>query len=289
MSREIHPLHRSGAEPDLTLSDRDLQRIARIVYQRSGITLGIAKRPLIVARLQKRLRAGGFASFASYVRHVESDRTGEEVTALLDAIATNHTSFFREPAHFEFLARRVVPEWRARRTTGLLRGWSAPCATGEEAYSAAITLLEATPAADHSRLSIDAIDISTKAIRTARRAVYPLERVKNVPRRLLTKYFERGLGEQSGLARVAQPVRDLVAIREENLLEIDVTGPAYDFIFCRNVLIYFDRAVQQRVISRLERRLAPGGYLFIAHSESLSGVTHGLEWVAPAIYRRGRS
>lgn len=276
-------------DPDLRLSDRDLQTIVRIVYERSGITLTEAKRPLIVARLQKRLRAGGFATFRDYVRYVEADTDGDELTALLDAIATNHTSFFRESQHFDYLAQQVVPDWLAARDGSMLTGWSAPCSTGEEAYSIAITLLEATPQADHGRLRLDACDLSTKAVRAAKSAVYPLERVRGIPRPILQKYFERGMGEQAGLARVRRSVRSLVDIRIQNLLEIESLGRTYAFIFCRNVMIYFDRSIQQRVVSMLERRLSAGGYLFIAHSESLNGIQHGLQWVAPATYRKRRS
>jgi chemotaxis protein methyltransferase CheR len=276
-------------DPDLRLSDRDLQTIVRIVYERSGITLTEAKRLLIVARLQKRLRAGGFATFRDYVRYVEADTDGDELTALLDAIATNHTSFFRESQHFDYLAQQVVPDWLAARDGSMLTGWSAPCSTGEEAYSIAITLLEATPQADHGRLRLDACDLSTRAVRAAKSAVYPLERVRGIPRPILQKYFERGMGEQAGLARVRRSVRSLVDIRIQNLLEIESLGKTYAFIFCRNVMIYFDRSIQQRVVSMLERRLSAGGYLFIAHSESLNGIQHGLQWVAPATYRKRRS
>lgn len=276
-----------SVEPDLRLSDRDLQAIMRIVYERSGITLTQAKRPLVVARLQKRLRAGGFASFCDYVRHVESDDS--ELTTLLDAIATNHTSFFRESQHFDYLAQRIVPEWLALRDRSRLSGWSAPCSTGEEAYSIAITLLEATPSADHDRLRIDACDLSTKAVAVARAAVYPLDRVCGIAKPRLRAHFERGLGEQDGLARVRRHVRALVDIKVQNLLEIESLGKTYAFIFCRNVMIYFDKPIQQRVVSTLERHLGVGGYLFIAHSESLNGIEHGLQWVAPAIYRKSRA
>jgi chemotaxis protein methyltransferase CheR len=277
------------AEPDLELSDRDLQTITRLVYEKSGITLGDAKRPLVVARLQKRLRAGRFASFGDYLQHVGADASGDELTALLDAIATNHTSFFRESQHFDFLASRVVPEWLARRDGAPLTGWSAPCSTGEEPYSIAMTLLESLPITDHDRVRVEACDLSTKAVRAARAGVYPLARVEGLPRPLLKKYFERGLGEQDGLARVRPAVRSRVHIRVRNLLEIDRPERTFDFVFCRNVMIYFDRPVQQRVVAMLERHLSPGGYLFIAHSESLNGVQHALEWVAPAIYRKRRT
>jgi chemotaxis protein methyltransferase CheR len=277
------------ADMDLELSDRDLRTISQLVYEKAGITLGDAKRPLIVARLQKRLRAGRFGSFGDYLAHVATDASGSELTALLDAITTNHTSFFREAQHFDFLATRIVPEWLARRDGAPLTGWSAPCSTGEEPYSIVMTLLECLPAAEHGRVRIEACDLSTKAVRTARAGLYPLARVDGVPLPMLRKYFERGLGDQSGLARVRRSVRECVDISVENLLEIQSLGRTFSFIFCRNVMIYFDRPVQQRVVAMLERHLVDGGYLFIAHSESLNGVQHGLQWVAPAIYRKGRA
>jgi chemotaxis protein methyltransferase CheR len=276
-------------EPNLQLSDSDLRTIVRLVYEKSGIALTDAKRPLIVARLQKRVRGGRFGSFRDYVRHVEADASGDELTALLDAITTNHTSFFREPQHFEYLSARIAPAWLARRDGSTLSGWSAPCSTGEEPYSTVITLMEAVPPAEHHRLSLDAIDLSTRAVRTARAGVYPMDRVQDIPLPLLQKYFERGIGDEAGLARVKRVVRERVSVRVQNLLEIDALGKAFDFILCRNVMIYFDRPVQQRVVSMLERHLAPDGHLFIAHSESLNGIQHGLEWVAPAIYRKRRT
>jgi chemotaxis protein methyltransferase CheR len=277
------------ADVDLALSDRDLRTITQLVYEKSGITLGDAKRPLIVARLQKRLRTGRFASFGEYLERVAADASGGELTALIDAITTNHTSFFREAQHFDFLATRVVPEWLERRDGTPLTGWSAPCSTGEEPYSIVMTLLECLPAAEHSRVRIEACDLSTRAVHAARAGVYPLARVEGVPLPILRKYFERGLGDQSGLARVRRAVRDRVDVSVQNLLEIQSLGRTFSFIFCRNLMIYFDRPVQQRVVATLERHLADGGYLFIAHSESLNGVQHGLHWVAPAIYRKGRA
>jgi chemotaxis protein methyltransferase CheR len=277
------------ADVDLELSDRDLRTVTQLVYEKSGITLGDAKRPLIVARLQKRLRTGRFPSFGEYLAHVVADASGSELTALLDAITTNHTSFFREAQHFDFLTTRVVPEWLARTDGAPLTGWSAPCSTGEEPYSIVMTLLECVPAADRGRIRIEACDLSTKAVRAARAGLYPLARVEDVPQPILRKYFERGLGDQSGLARVRRAVREHVEISEQNLLEIQSLGRTFSFIFCRNLMIYFDRPVQQRVVAMLERHLAHGGYLFIAHSESLNGVQHGLQWVAPAIYRKVRA
>ncbi|MDP1569154.1 MAG: CheR family methyltransferase [Vicinamibacterales bacterium] len=267
------------------ISDRELTAIIKLVYDKSGITLHDGKKALVVARLQKRLRAGGFRSFGDYLRVVETDPSGEELTGLLDAMATNHTSFFREAQHFEILRDRVLPEWRARGGAGF-EMWSAACSSGEEPYTLGMTLADTMTEAEIGRARILASDMSTKALGKARPGVYPMERVADLPREVLRRHFEKGLGAQAGLARVGAHVRRLVTFEQRNLLEVGDVGRRFDVIFCRNVMIYFDRAVQQRVVSMLERHLAPRGYLFISHSESLNGVAHGLQWVAPAVYMR---
>ncbi|MGE0040528.1 MAG: protein-glutamate O-methyltransferase CheR [Vicinamibacterales bacterium] len=270
-----------------TLSDRELGAVIRLVYERSGITLHDGKRALVVSRLQKRLRAGGFRSFTDYLRFVEADRSGQELVALLDAIATNHTSFFREPQHFEFLVQRFLPAWQPRRGAAPLEIWSAACSTGEEPYTLGMVLVDHLPElGDPARCRILASDMSTKALARATSAVYPAEKVQDLPRDLLKRHFERGMGAQEGLVRVAKAIRRLVTFEQRNLLEIGDLGRRFDVIFCRNVMIYFDKAVQQRVVSMLERHLAPEGILVISHSESLNGLTHGLKWVAPAVYAR---
>jgi len=271
------------------LTSRELKAVIRLVYEKSGIALHEGKRALILSRLQKRLKATGARTVGDYLRRLEADPGGGELVALLDAMTTNHTSFFREPRHFAFLGERVVPELLARHTGGALDVWSAACATGEEPYTLAITLLEAVPAAAASRIRVLASDLSTRALRIAREGVYRIDKVKPVPPALLKRYFERGLGDQAGLARVRHEVRRLIEFRPLNLLEITSLGRLFPVIFCRNVLIYFDRTVQQRVVSMLERHLAPGGYLFVSHAESLNGLAHGLEVVAPAVYRRRTS
>jgi len=194
---------------DVRLSDAELSRIVRLVYERSGITLHAGKRALVLARLQKRLRAGGFSSFRDYLAHVERDASGGEITALLDAIATNHTSFFREPQHFEFLRSTVVPLL----ATGNIRIWSAACSSGEEPVTIAITLLDALDARHHARIRILASDLSTRALTVASCGVYAMERVAGIPLDMLRRHFERGLGAQTGQARVAAHVRRQIVAR----------------------------------------------------------------------------
>ena len=265
------------------LNDSELAGIVRLVYEKSGITLHDGKRALIVARLQKRMRAGGYTTFGDYLKVVRGDSSGQELGLLLDAIATNHTSFFREPQHFGVLCDQVVPAWRAtgRRPLHL---WSAACSSGEEPYTMVMSLAEAGVSPDEVRVL--ACDLSSKALGKARGAVYPMDRVEGLPIETLRRHFEKGLGAQAGTARVQPHVRRPVEFQQMNLLEIDDVGRRFDAIFCRNVMIYFDKTVQQRVVSMLERHLQPGGYLFISHSESLNGISHGLTWVAPAVYVR---
>ena len=263
-------------------TDRDLAAIVRMVYETSGITLHAGKRALVSARLQKRLRQTGAETFHDYVKLVQSDASGDELTAMLDAITTNHTSFFREPQHFDFLRSTIVPAL----AQAPIRIWSAACSSGEEPVTIAITLLDALGANHGSRIRILASDLSTKALGIANAGVYKMERVAGIPLDMLRRHFERGLGAQAGQARVAAHVRRLIEYRQLNFLEASDLGERFDVIFCRNVMIYFDRDVQQRVVSLLERHLAAGGYLCISHSESLNGTSHGLRWVAPAIYRK---
>jgi chemotaxis protein methyltransferase CheR len=239
----------------------------------------------VAARLQKRLRQGGFDGFRAYVRRLQNDPTGDEVLALLDAIATNHTSFFREPQHFTFLAETVLPPLCDGRDRGSILGWSAGCSTGEEPYTMAMTLLERFGDAAASRVRLLASDLSRKALARATAGVYKAERVADVPRHLVVKYFDRRTSPGEDLVRVSDAVRRLVEFRHVNLIAPPAL-PRFAFIFCRNVMIYFDRQVQQRVVAELEARLAPGGYLFTSHSESLNSLSHGLTWVAPSVYRR---
>lgn len=275
-------------DPVPDLSDGDLKAISQLVYEKSGITLHSGKRALVMARLQKRVRQGGFPTFRAYLKHVHADPSGDELTALLDAIATNHTAFFREAQHFDYLRTAVLPPLAARGAGWPILGWSAACSSGEEPYTIAMTCIDAL--GDHCarRVRLLASDLSTKALRVARAGVYRSDRVENLAYQTLRRHFEKGLGAQHGTVRISPTVRQMVDFQQINLLDLPQSGPLFDFIFCRNVMIYFDASVQQRVVERLERRLAPGGHFFISHSESLNGIEHGLTWAAPAVYRKAQ-
>jgi chemotaxis protein methyltransferase CheR len=271
--------------PDV--SDRDLAAIVRLVYEQSGITLHAGKRALVSARLQKRLRHHGVASFRDYVQLLQNDISGEELTAMLDAITTNHTSFFREAQHFEYLAKMVLPPLAGLARPTPILGWSAACATGEEPYTIALTAAEVFGQDCRRRVRLLASDLSSRAVARASAGTYRADRLAGLPRHLVLKYFQKAVGAPPGLLQIAAPIRQLIEFRRLNLLSPAPPGPPFDFIFCRNAMIYFDRAAQQRAVDTLEARLARGGYLFISHSESLNGLRHRLTWVAPAVYRKG--
>ena len=273
----------SHAFEPVALNDRELNQIATLVRHKAGITLTTAKRPLIIARLQKRLRHLGLRSYADYLKHLETDTTGEELTTFLDALTTNHTYFFREEQHFELLAKQVVPEWRKTNPRGTLRMWCAASSSGQEPYTIAMTLADMADPVPYTML---ASDLSTKVLAKAAAGVYKMEDVRGLPLDLLRRHFERGVGEQHGLCRVNAALRKPITYKQINLLESGPGGQPFDIIFCRNVMIYFESDVQQRVVAMLERHLTPGGYLFVSHSESLNSVQHGLKWIAPAAYRK---
>ena len=266
----------------LGLGERELQRLSRLLYDASGITLHDGKGPLVLARLQKRLREQGHPSFGAYLDAVQRDTTGAALAELVDAMATNHTSFFREAQHFAYLESSIVAPLRERPVPVPLKVWSMPCSTGEEPYSLAMALLDA---AVPSGFTILASDLSTKALTRARTGVYRRQTVAALPKALLRRHFERGLAREDGLVRVNAAVRRHVVFKRLNLIELPDLGQRFDVVFCRNLLIYFDQAAQQRAILALERHLAPGGYLFISHSESLNAVTHTVRWVAPGVFR----
>ena len=270
----------AAAEPPL--SDRDLMTILRLVYEKSGIALHRGKRALVAARLQRRVAQTGCATFGDYVRYLRNDATGVELTVVLDAIATHHTAFFREPQHFDYLARVVLPPLHARAGRTPILGWSAACSSGEEPYTIAMTACELLADTAAQRFRLLASDLSVPVLERAATGEYRAERVAGLPRHIVLKYFERS----AATVKVIGPVKRLVEFRQLNLLDPPPPGRPLDFIFCRNALIYFDRDTQQRVIQQLEARLGPGGYLFTSHSESLNSLSHGLTWVAPAVYRR---
>jgi chemotaxis protein methyltransferase CheR len=261
------------------LSARDFERFRRLAYEKVGLNLTEAKHQLMAARLGKKLRELRLASFSEYYDRVVADRTGESLIGLIDALSTNHTSFLREASHFLFL-RRALPPLRSR---PVIHVWSAPCSSGEEPYSIAITLLEELGLPPCPDVKIRAVDVSTRAIASAKKGVYAAERLGALPFPLIKKYFQPA---GSGVFQVKPEVRRLIEFARVNLIEPLAETRLYPVIFCRNMMIYFDKPTQERLVSQLERFMEPGGYLFIGHSESLMGIHHALEYVQPSIYRK---
>jgi chemotaxis protein methyltransferase CheR len=268
------------------LSESDFRLISDMVYRHCGIHLHEGKRELVQARLAKRLRTGGFTRLQDYLDHVAADGSGREFTALIDAMSTNLTSFFREIGHFHFLTEHFLPrllERKRKQKDQRIRLWSAGCSTGEEPYSLAMTMLEAANPQEWD-VKILATDISTRVLQTAKAGIYPKDRADSVPQPHRSKYF---LSAQVGGERALQvcpAARSLICFRHLNLMENwPFTGPL-DFIFCRNVMIYFDKPTQERLVGRFWNCLESGGLLFTGHSESLTGIRHKFSYVQPTIY-----
>ncbi len=265
----------------LKLSAEEFRQISDLAYQRFGLDLKRGKEALVAARLGKKLRKLGFQTFGEYHRHVLADLTGEALIELIDALTTNHTCFLRERAHFEFLARAANEEFREVST---LRIWSAACSSGEEPYSIAMCLSEALKPPSR-QYRIRATDISTRVLGAAARGVYPDVRFEEVPDAWRRAYLLRGQGESKGFYKIKPELAQRIEFDRLNLIEPFPQKGLFHVIFCRNVMMYFDKATQQDIVRRLGASLERGGYLFVGHSESLTGIEHALDYVRPATYR----
>lgn len=274
------------------LTDKEYELFRALVYEKTGINLGGQKQQLVRARLGKRLRAGSFQSYREYYEFVKNDETGNELCALIDAISTNTTHLFREKQHFDFLAQALKdwlaePAWRTRNDP--LRIWSAGCSSGEEPYSIAMTVDDVVCAAGGFPWKILATDISTKVLGHARQGIYEAHRLGTVPDALRRRYFARIDGERM-LMQVSPQLRSRISFARFNLmLERFPFRHGFHFIFCRNVMIYFDRPTQQTLVNRFAEHIRPGGYLIIGHSESLNSLQHPLQYVRPTVYQKRNS
>lgn len=270
------------------ITDREFTLFQALIHREAGIYLSQAKKALLVGRLSRRLRELGLSSFGAYYR-LATERDDQELTLLLDCICTNETHFFREPRQFEFLEQHVVPEWKAQADSGLrarrIRTWSAACSTGEEPYSLAMTLWNHFPPAAGWEIDILATDLSTRALRQARAAVWPLEKAKEIPAKYLRSFMLKGTRSQEGKMKAGPAIRSVVRFERFNLNDdVYPMSCLFDLIFCRNVLIYFDAQSKARVVDRLLNHLAPTGYLFLGHAESLTSLTERVRTVIPTVY-----
>ena len=271
------------------ISESDFWRFQQLIYSDAGIWLARAKTALLVGRLAKRLRHYGLKSFRQYYDLVAS--SPEERIHMLNAISTNETRFFREPQHFELLRSSIFPRWKHQAATGSrnrkIRVWSAGCSTGQEPYSLAMVLLDHFSADSGWQIEIVATDISTRALEIARKAIWPSEKAAEIPRPYLKAFMLRGIADQDGRIKAGSEIRSLIQFFRVNLNEpgYPLAGK-FDLIFCRNVLIYFDLNSRERAQRRLTTFLAPDGYFFVGHAETLHTMSSSLTTVVPTVYTR---
>ncbi len=271
------------------LCNADFERLRQLIYAQSGINLGSDKKTMLEIRLKRRMRSLELESLADYCAQVFGPGGIEnELVHLLDVVTTNKTDFFREAAHFDYLVSKALPDLTERHgvnRTSLV--WSAGCSTGEEPYTLAMVLNEHAETCPGFRFSVLATDISTEVLAKARMGIFRSELLSPVPRSLQRKYFMRSRDPESEMLRVVPELRALIDFRRVNFMDADFDLPQTpEIIFCRNVIIYFDRPTQERLLKKLTRQLAPGGYFFAGHSESLQGMDLPLIPVAPSAYRK---
>lgn len=263
-----------------TLTDQEFSRFQRFIYDAAGITLSSAKKALVSGRLAKRLEQCQVSGYGEYFRLLMSGKASEEVQMAIDLLTTNETYFFREPKHFDMLREY------ARATQGqkqMFRVWSAASSTGEEAYSIAMVLADCLE--DHP-WEVIASDISTRVLARAQRAHYLMERATHIPAAYLKRFCLKGMGKQKGTLLIERNLRAKVQFMQVNLNTALPQLGAFDVIFLRNVMIYFDSDTKRQVVARAASLLKPDGYFFIGHSESLHGINNSLRTCAPSVYRK---
>jgi chemotaxis protein methyltransferase CheR len=259
---------RAQTQREFPFSEREFDKITRALYDEAGIDMPRSKEPLVYSRLAKRLRHLGMSSFAEYIKRLD-DPDAHELEHLLVALTTNVTKFFREPHHFDDLRANVMPELAERaRRGGRVRMWSAGCSSGEEPYSIALTVLQAFPEAGGRDFKILASDINTKVVKHARAGIYPRKALETAPKELVSKYFHDA-GPDA--LEASDALCKLIAFRTLNLMGDWPMRGQFDVVFCRNVTIYFNEQTQATIWRRIAEKLAPGGKLYIGHSERISG------------------
>lgn len=272
-----------GGPSDFKFTDRDFRRIADIIGGHAGIVLSEVKKDLVYGRLTKRLRRLGLDSFADYCKLIDGG-DGEEFEHFINSLTTNLTSFYREAHHFEYLQQQVLPRLLASNSSRELRIWSAGCSTGAEPYSIAMAVAEVLPA--DWKVTILATDIDTGVLATAREGIYELEWVgKSMDAARMRRWMMRGTGAHADKVRIKDEIRNLVTFLPLNLQEAWPMRKSYDIVFCRNVVIYFDKATQATLFDRMADQMSPKGYLFIGHSESLNKVTDRFQLIGKTIYQ----
>lgn len=268
---------------EFVFTNADFERVRKLIYQRAGIALAVSKQDMVYSRLARRLRATHINSFRAYLDGLD-DPHALEWEAFVNALTTNLTSFFREAHHFDRLSEHL----RRQPSGAQLLLWSSAASTGEEPYSMAITVLESLDCS-RTKVRILATDLDTNVLETARQGIYPLERIEKLSDERKQRFFHRGTGARAGYCRVKDEVRELVSFRQLNLLDPQwpLKGP-FTAIFCRNVMIYFDKPTQYRVLQKMVPLLSGDGLLFTGHSESFFHATDLIQSCGRTIYKRAR-
>ncbi|HPT27707.1 MAG TPA: protein-glutamate O-methyltransferase CheR [Bryobacteraceae bacterium] len=266
------------------VTDAQFREVRDLAYRTFGLDLKEGKEALVSARLGKRVSELGLGTIGEYLELLNGDRTGRELTSLIDVLTTNYTSFQREPQHFDLLRKQILPGIAAAHgRTGI---WSAGCSTGAEPYTILMHAAEVLGEQSMPKLRLLATDISTRALEKAKAAVYPAEWLRDMPEQWRKQFLQRGVGQQEGWFRVRSELAARVEFARLNLMDrFDHVGQ-FRVIFCRNVMIYFDKPTQERLVSKFAAQLEPRGWLLIGHSEGLMGVRNELEYVMPAVYRK---
>jgi chemotaxis protein methyltransferase CheR len=274
---------------DESISNKDFARLCKLIYEVAGIQLSSQKKTMLEVRIKRRLKALDLSSYKQYCEYLFGQKgMKDEIVHFIDVVTTNKTDFFREPGHFDFLVQKALPEISERCVSGKpFLIWSAGCSTGEEPYTMAIVLSEYAQAHPGFRFRIMASDISTTVLEKAQMAIYAEDVVNPVPAVLKRKYFMRSREPGSRRLRVVPELRRMIEFRRLNFMDADYgIAEKADAIFCRNVIIYFDRPTQERILNRLANCLAPGGYMYVGHAETLHDMRLPLTPVAPSLYRR---
>lgn len=274
---------------EFSFSDADFGHLVKLVKTETGIALSSHKKNMVYSRLAKRLRVLGFSRFDEYIRHLEDDASGEELGNFVNAVTTNLTFFFREHHHFEHLGKEVIATMvRNPPTNRKIRIWSAGCSSGMEPYSIAMTVRHYLPQPERWDVKILATDIDTSMIRKGQRGVYPIEAFKDAPKGYRERYTEEVEEDGEICLRMKPEVREMIAFNHLNLLGEWPIRSAMDVIFCRNVVIYFDKETQRLLFDRYAKTLRDGSFLYIGHSENLSGVSDRFQLMGRTIYRKMR-
>lgn len=272
---------------EFDFSAKDFKYISGVVADRTGIVLSEAKHDMVYSRLARRLRELQMTEFSEYIALLKSGNE-EEILAFTNAITTNLTSFFREKHHFDFLREKVLPELKRTKRDRRIRIWSAGCSSGEEPYSIAMTLRDVFPQLDGWDIKILATDLDTNMVQTAAAGVYKEERVAGLDRKHAKKWVNKGSGENAGKIRMSQELRNMITFNQLNLMDEWPMKGSFDFMFCRNVVIYFNKDTQRILFDRYANLVVDGGYLFIGHSESLNKVSTRFDLLGQTIYQKAQ-